>query len=232
MKNYIVLTRPREEAESFLKELGDYDKKVLIEPMLNISPVKFKEVNLNRYQGFVFTSINAVRLLHPYIRDFKKDAFVVGQQVAKEIKSYSSLNVKAVMDNSADLEAFLKNSKWKSSKPLLYACGKNITNHFNLENIKIDNFPIYEAVKNKNFSDEFLALLKADEIDAIAFFSLRTAECFIDVCGKYECTDCLRSIKALCISQRVLESVNKVEWKSVQVAGTPDRQGMLRLFKL
>jgi uroporphyrinogen-III synthase len=230
MQNYVVLTRPKIDSELFLEQLKEGSIKTYIEPMLEIVPFKVKNYNFKEYQGIIFTSLNAVRVLMP-INAESLDAYIVGEQVAKELKVYKGIKIKAVLEDVGSLQDYLTKKKWDSSKPLFYPSGKHISNHLNINDIKIKRVPVYEAKRITGFSKKFISLIDERKIAAIAFFSLRTAEAFVEEIIKYERTSLLKTIKALCISERLLESVNKVEWGGVHVASTPDRKGMLHLIE-
>lgn len=76
------------------------------------------------------------------------------------------------------------------------------------------------------FFDEFI--LRHDEI-IVTFFSRRTAQSFINNASENNLLLRIKRIKALCISDGVLESLGKNLGREAYVAATPDLQGMAAL---
>jgi uroporphyrinogen-III synthase len=117
--------------------------------------------------------------------------------------------------------------------PLLYLRGRNVSYPLDKElatlGFKVEAPIVYEALCSKAFSPSCQAALKGGGIEAITFFSKRTALNFMRLVEKHSLADRLRGIKALSISKPVLECVQAGNWLETYTAQTPDRSGMVDL---
>ncbi|GJL86163.1 MAG: uroporphyrinogen III methyltransferase [Micavibrio sp.] len=97
--------------------------------------------------------------------------------------------------------------------------------------VNADTLVVYRAEKVKALSKICIDKIQNGEIDAVTFFSRRTAENFLVLAKENQLTGALSHIKALCISSGVLECVRIISWAGTYTASQPDRQGMLSLIK-
>jgi uroporphyrinogen-III synthase len=74
--------------------------------------------------------------------------------------------------------------------------------------------------------------LYAGTIDAVLFFSPRTAQSFVKVVHKAGLADRLGGVVALCLSEAVSTAVRTVNWRSIHVAAQPDQTALLDLLPL
>ena len=96
--------------------------------------------------------------------------------------------------------------------------------------IKVETLVVYKAEKVKTLSNLCIKKIRTGEIVAVTFFSRRTAENFLFQIDANGLGDSLAGIKALCISQGVLECVRSRKWGGTYTSSQPDRQGMLEII--
>jgi len=109
---------------------------------------------------------------------------------------------------------------------------KNVTvDKLNEADVCADALTVYDSVQAPRFTDEFMRILKAGDVQAVTFYSRRTAEAFVSCVRESESESLLARIKVLSISDAVLECVRVLPWLTAYTAKSPDRQGMRELLE-
>ncbi len=206
-------------------------------PMLEIKALDdIKIPDLSAYQGLVFTSANGIEVfaaLSP-VRDLP--VYTVGAGTQKKAFQngfdYVKLNEGegGAIGLSSYLQSLLAQGKISADKPLLHPCGVDVKMPVSVPGMTVEQLPIYKAEKMKVLPPEIMDTLDARTIEAILFYSARTAEAFVSLLEKCERTELVSSIKALCISDSVVKSCEDLPWKNVQVAARADGKAMIDLI--
>ena len=235
-QDFILITRPAEDAVDYAASLQAEGFRTFSESMLKIIAQDFKTPDLSNYQGLIFTSAKAVRLFAPSCPERDMDLFCIGKNTYEQAREFSYFNLHNSNGGGAELIAFiLKRSAKKSGKPFLHICGAHVAQPIDkmlaAEGVQLDRLVIYRAEKAKALSRDCIQKIQNRDISTVTFFSRRTAENFITLMEKHQLLGTLPHIKALCISDNVLECVQSYPWAATHVAGQPDRQGMLFLIK-
>jgi len=235
-EKHILITRPREDSEAVADQLDARGFKGFIEPMLTINPLMAPMPDFNEYGGFIFTSVNAVRVLpEAALRKIPPilPVYALAPHTSAELSDYL-MDVRAVEGTGKDLEKQIhedfKSHKVDSENPLLHFCGTDIARPIEIEGLKIEQFPVYEALKAQEFSEDCLKMIEKNAFEAVLFFSARTAETFVELARKHECEDAFSKTKALCLGDSMVKSVRALAWQDVQVAASPDRESLFKLL--
>ncbi len=225
----VVLTRPFEYSVRFAKLLPGCD--VVIEPVLQI--VKFYPDSISSPNIIVLTSANAVHCLHKISDLEAKRFFCVGRATADALidQGVSQNQIKCIASTSSELCSMFKGG---SGDRILYLRGKDVS--FDLSGVLrkagfvVTEEIVYEACMLEEFSSSFIAKLRSSDIDAVAFFSKRSAEAFVSLARQSNIFGELKTIRALCISASVLESVDMFFNEESAASETPDSLGMVNLI--
>jgi uroporphyrinogen-III synthase len=94
---------------------------------------------------------------------------------------------------------------------------------------QLERQALYAAEPVTELSADTSAALYAGTIDAVLFFSPRTAQSFVKVVEKAGLADRLGGIVALCLSEAVGTAVRTVKWQDIHVAVQPDQASLLDL---
>jgi uroporphyrinogen-III synthase len=86
---------------------------------------------------------------------------------------------------------------------------------------------LYAAEAATALSPAVRERLAAGEIDAVLFFSPRTARTFVNLIRNANMTQACRAIDAVCLSPAVAEAASGVAWRAVHVAASPDQAAMM-----
>jgi uroporphyrinogen-III synthase len=117
---------------------------------------------------------------------------------------------------------------------LLYVRGRDVAVDMAaaLPDFSLTPLIVYSANPAPSLAIALRAALGKNKIHAVSFFSKRSAKIFMETIAKEKLEASLGGIRALCISQSVLEYVQPEHWRQVYVSDTPDRPGMLALLKM
>ncbi len=226
----ILITRPEGDAEVYALELEALGFKTLSEPMLEIEPATFAKPDLDRYQALIFTSARAVRLFCERVKERDLPVYVVGERTASEARKFGFDQVFDAGGTGDDLAALVAQNITDKFTPLLHVRGEHVARPLDEmlagHGIKLEPLVVYTANKIERFSSGF----SLKDVDAVTFFSKRTAGNFMRLIKASKNLAKLRHIKALCISEAVLKCVQPDVWEQTYVADTPDRRGMEALL--
>ncbi|MEZ5814354.1 MAG: uroporphyrinogen-III synthase [Alphaproteobacteria bacterium] len=229
-KQTILITRPQDDAELFAKALAEHAITSLIQPMLDIRYIPFDPPDLDTFEGLIFTSANGVKAFaaRALPQTIKTDitVYTVGGNTAQAARDAGFNDVITAGGNAASLIEILPPADGK----LLHLHGRHITPAFRPpRDLTIEELIIYEAKQRRTLSETTRAALQNNGLHAITFFSKRTAEAFIHAAEAAGFDPSQTGIKALCISESVLNYVRKKNWQNAYSADTPDQNGMTQL---
>jgi uroporphyrinogen-III synthase len=179
----VAITRPQEEAEKLAAELQAKGYKTYIVPMLRIelnndSVPTLEQAFTNELPALIcVTSRHAVRTLARQPGGRSVPVCAVGAATAEEARKAGFLNVTDTGGNADALcEYITKNIKPEGN--ILYPRGKHvakdIASTLAAEGFFVTEVITYTAHVITSFPAEYCAALRADEIDAILFFSQQT----------------------------------------------------------
>ena len=225
--NLILITRPQPDANDYAKRVEAAGFKTLVEPVLRVEPLPFAVPDTDAYDGLVFTSTNGVRLSPPGF-DAGLPVYCVGKKTANEATAKGFTNVVSADGDAAALSALLKEKA--HGQKLLHIHGKHVGGG-GVKGASIEDLIVYQTNRIPNLSPSCIRALKEKRIQAVTFFSARTARTFINLIQKHDLLETLGAIKLLSISDSVLSSVRTYRWAGTYTSETPDAIGMLTLIK-
>lgn len=232
---YVLITRPEDESESLKAAAALRGFAPLCAPMLVIKLLPEKVPDLTRAQAVVFTSAQAVKAVAVADRVARDvPVYAVGEKTANMAKMAGFRNVTAPAGDAGGMAALIvlmARSALKGDKPVMHLSGREIAAPVALPGVRVERHIVYQADKIGEFPPEVVQALRAGHVAAALFLSARTAESFVDALRRAKLTDCVKSIKALCISDSVLQSVRHLPWQGTAVADTPHIENMAALLE-
>lgn len=232
--SFILVTRPEEDSKIYSDELRSQGWNPFSESMLKIMPKDFQAPALKKYQALVLTSAHAARIFPVSLEAIDLPVYTVGEQTAQAARARGYRQVIAAEGSGLDLANLLRQSIQDKDLPLLHLRGEDVALSLDdiLEpsGIVIESLIVYKAQAAEKFSSKLLKLIDDQQIQAVTFFSRRTALIFIKLVQESGRQNQLKAIKALCLSDAVLECVRSCDWAQTCVADTPDRGGMTALI--
>lgn len=241
MSPKILITRPEKQAQDFIFRLlaqecmALHNNDFMIEPMVEIHFLPFTWPELSVNHGIIITSTNALDALlaHENLEDeqcrrevLTCPLYLVGQHTADQAMKYGFSRIETAQPTAQALHQKINTLQKRGH--LLYLRGRDVRHDFTSQE-RIEDLVVYDARKVAALSEQAQQALKNDGVQAVTFFSVRTALNFVERIEENELTSALRNIKALCISPAVLESVRACWPGGIDAAQTPDFEGMKTL---
>jgi len=207
----------------------------LVEPILSIQYTEGDAPEIKEETPLIFTSANGVRALAHKTDIRANKVYAVGRNTADEARQAGFDNIENAEGAVEDLAALLLEPLRTSLIPALYVRGEEISHDLaaNLakNGVSIDQWIGYKAIPAQNLSIRLLKKLDNREIEAIMFFSSRGGQIFAELAEQYDRISRMRTIRALCISEAVLQSVSVLPFRDAVISDTPDRYGMMKLLQ-
>jgi len=226
-----LITRPAEDAKSLQVELRRRGVAVMLEPMLTIERMNDVSIDLSGAQGLLFTSSNGVRAFTSLSDRRDLPAFAVGDATAHACRGAGFSNVHSA---SGDVDA-LANYVVRHCRPLdgrlVQIAGTvsagDLAGALRAAGFVIDRVPIYSAEPTKSLSAETRSAMKSGRIDAVLFFSPRTAATFVTLAHGAGLENACRNINAYCLSPTVAKRASALPWKRITIAAEPTQAALL-----
>ena len=235
-----MITRPEQDAHRMADTLEQKGFHVLCESFLNIhydvpDNSDLYRQDIGTYAGLIFTSANGVRGFERLdLNHHDIPVFTVGAQTAECAKEAGFQNVVSASGALDDLVALLNNQD--PEKPYLYIRGRDITKNLDilLPHHTIDELIVYHADQVNQISPLTEKVMMRGELDAVLFYSVRTAEAFRDWLMAQLYADNiaagLKRTRALCLGPSMVQYLSDMPWKDVQVARAPNTTSLMALL--
>lgn len=233
----LLITRPHHQAVQTKKTLENLGFECILSPLLTIQsmPGETENHSKSRNHPLIITSSNAV----PYIVDraYGPDhlIYTVGARTKACLAEAGFQNIISADGNAEDLAGLL-NRIYDTKTPvhLFHICGKDTASYINnltKPHILIERQVVYGAVCIEAFTPEAKAGLDHNDIDWVLFYSARTAQNFERLRHKRGQADqkstSLTRTKALCLSPRVVKSLNEEDWQNIHVSPAPNEKALI-----
>jgi len=208
-----VLTRPIEDSKRIKQSLENQGHDVIVNPLLEIK-YKTNIFNPEKYEVLIFTSRHSIRYLEEK-KIFPKNKIICacGKSTFLEAKKFGTENTYILYSNVSELEDNFANINGIKEKKVVYLRGREITSDivsiFKDNGISIDDEIVYEANAINEFNNEFKNELDRGQNLAILFYSIRTAQIYLQLMEKYNLSNKTSIIIAYCISKNVANFLTK-----------------------
>jgi len=221
-----VLTRPIEDSKRIKQSLESQGYRVIVNPLLEIK-YKTNIFNPDEYEVLIFTSRHSIRYLE------EKNIFLnnkiicaCGKSTFLEAKKFGTENTYILYSNVSELEENFANINGIKEKKVLYLRGREITSDitsiFRDNGINIDDEIVYEANAINEFNNELINELDGGQNLAFLFYSIRTAQVYLQSMEKYNLSNKTSIIIAYCISKNVADFLTKFGIETKYARDTSD----------
>ncbi len=238
----VLVTRPRPDAETFAEVLAARGHKVLLEPLFEVVNLQEAagQIDLTGIQALLFTSANGVRAFCAAFAPRKPEdlalrVFAVGDASARTAEQCGFRSVESADGDVTDLIALVRRRVDPTQGGLFHAAGSKVAGDLKggLEGagFVFRRSVLYETRALEALSDETQAAFKDGEIDAVTFFSPRTANSFVRLVDAAGLGDHLGASIAVCLSAAVRDEMAPLRWKAVVVAARPTQAEVVALLE-
>ncbi len=239
MTPVILITRPREGALETAAQVEALGFDVLFAPALEIEDMDVFLPDPATCQGLIFSSAHGVRSFmrrKPQAGFFSIPVFVVGDHTADATRQAGFTDIRNASGTMKDLVALIRRSMIPPVR-LLHLRGRDVRDDpvVLLDRDAgwfIDGITLYKADPVETLPSDAVAALKAGEVAAILFYSVRSVQAFVSAAVKEGLQADFTRTRAFCLSDSVVDSLRCFNWAGVRVASQPDNAGMMALIKM
>jgi uroporphyrinogen-III synthase len=227
----VLVTRPRVDSEDLVEELAARGHTARIEPMLNVHVRPGARVDLAGVQALLITSANGLRAFAELsdVRDLP--VLAVGQASAEAARKAGFHRVESADGDAEALGELAIRRLSPDDGALFHAAGTvtagNLKEKLSQAGFNVRREPLYEAVPSRNLSTATRTDLEHRTLDAVLFFSPRTAKVFVRLLHEERIAHVCRGIEAVCLSDAVASALQGSEWAGIRVAERPERGALL-----
>lgn len=231
----VLVTRPREEAETLAARLEALGYASVIAPIIVVRSLPDAVVDASGMQALVFTSANGVRALAQARggADVSRDlpAFAVGSATAAAARAAGFHDVREGGGNVAELARLIAAQCAPAGGAVLHVSGSTVARDLGgllaTSGVSVRRAVLYEAAPIERLDDETARLLAEGEIGAALFFSPRTAAAFVKLIRSSRLAPSLARIAAIALSPAVAEALQPVSFACILTASRPTTDALL-----
>ena len=237
---HILVTRPAEDAEPLAAHLRARGFQASTEPMLEIVWVDGPEPDLRDVQALLFTSMNGVRGYARRTSARGLPVYAVGDATAEAARAAGFTQVESASGDVYALADLVRARVAPQAGVLLHVAGTKLAGDLagmlTEDGFSVRRATLYDAVPSTRLSEDTGRALRAGTLDAVLFFSPRTARSFVRLVNEAGLIDCCRTVDALCLSPAVAEAARTygdqgvTPWQDVRVASRPEQDALLGLL--
>lgn len=231
----VVIARAADENDELSEAILAAGFQPLSEAVMSIEYLEVACPELHPDTPLVFTSANGVKAFS-CLSDLRSNpVYTVGRNTADEARRVGFTSIETAAGTVDDLvDILLKVCVERAVEPL-YVRGeyisKDLKSALATKQVSCRELTAYRSVPAQNLSMQLLKTLDARDVVAVLFFSAKGGRVFCDLIEQYDRAARMRTTKALCISEAVLQSVSVLPFGEGFVADTPDRYGMIKLLE-
>jgi uroporphyrinogen-III synthase len=224
----ILVTRPFADGREIAARLAGQGHQALLAPLLEPCFFDGPEPELGEVEAILATSANGIRAL--IRRTARRDIpiFAVGPQTAEEAGQAGFVDVR-----SADGDAVaLADATGRWARPgavLLHVCGEDapgmLADMLSTRGFVLRRAVLYGMAAATALPPEVQTALARGEVDAVMFFSPKTAGLFLDLARELP----IAGLTAFCISPNTAKVLPSGAFAAVQIAEKPNQDAMLKL---
>ncbi|WP_448205257.1 uroporphyrinogen-III synthase [Azospirillum sp. sgz302134] len=237
---HLLVTRPAEDAEPLAARLRTLGFDASVEPMLDMVWLDGPEPELDGVQALLFTSANGVRAYARRTVRRDRPAYAVGDATAAAARAAGFAAVESASGDVYALADLVRARCAPDRGMLLHVAGTKLAGDLSglltASGFSVRREALYDAVPSTRLSDDTAAALRTGTLDAVLFFSPRTARSFVRLVNEAGLLDCCRTVDALCLSPAVAEAactygdLGVTPWQNVRVAPRPEQDSLLGLL--
>lgn len=230
----VLVTRPEPDNLDTCARLEALNLFTVAEPLMVRQNLDTGLPNPNGFGAMVLTSANALRALkergelQKYI---DLPVFSVGEKTAQAAKNAGFRNIQTANGDAASLIDLLKQQEFKNS--LFYPSAKTISVDIAAalapSGVLVITSPVYKMSAVNTLSDETVQNLQAGNINAIMFYSRRTAQIFCDVMTAKLSNDRRAALTMMCLSENVAMPLLGAKFPRIALSDYPSEEGMMAL---
>jgi len=231
----ILITRPREDGASLAEKLAIAGHQVISEPLLEIRLIPGASADLDNVQAILFTSANGVRAFVAAEPRRDLPVFAVGESTAARAREAGFAIVESAGGNVEDLAKLVTARLQPAAGALLHAAGRDLAGdlagRLEAAGFHVRRAVLYTAEPAERLSSDTVAGLREGDIDAVLFYSPRTAETFCRLVQEADLAAAMSKTVAVGLSDAALAPVRALPWAAIEAAAHPTETDLLTVIE-
>ncbi|MEP1444328.1 MAG: uroporphyrinogen-III synthase [Hyphomicrobiales bacterium] len=228
----VLITRPEPDASLSAERLRAAGYEVLVAPMLKTVFSK-KPLDDEQKTDLVVTSRNGVRVLADIASEqMRADRilYTVGDATAALAHEAGFKNIRSSAGTVDQLVDLIGLPNLKDNKKLIYVCGRDrkggLEDKLQAKGWRVDVAVRYHANCVDHFSADVLNAIKDQKIDAVLFYSNRTAEAFNALVERIKLSQSTNLLSYFCLAKSIQSVFDREEGMQLYVAEQPNEQSL------
>lgn len=229
----IWLTRPQADSESFAEELAAVGIASIVSPSLRVIAEPHVSLTASKPAAILLTSRHAAYALSELPTAWRTlPTYCVGASTAK---AAVELGFNHVIPGVSDVFGLLPHigAALKRDSVLLYLAGRDtradVVPLLSTFGIKVTTVVVYSALAESILPDNIRTALGDGTINAVVFYSPRSAEITHELMVAAGLADAAKQIHAFCLSLAVAAAAGKLPWAGIHACHAPTRHAMREL---
>jgi uroporphyrinogen-III synthase len=229
-----LITRPLEDARPVAERLSALGIDAVIEPLLHIDFLETEPLDLAGVQAVLITSANGVRALAR--RSDRRDIpiLTVGDASARQAREEGFTDITSAGGDVDDLATLAARTCDPAGGALLHVAGSAVAGDL-AGLLERDGFTyrrevLYDARRADALSDACIEHISSGQIDAVLFFSPRTAVTFARLIVDAGLDGRCAKMDAVCLSPAVAERIAALPWRGIATAAEPTQDALLDIL--
>jgi uroporphyrinogen-III synthase len=231
----VLVTRPDADAEPLVEALQGLGFQVLSEPLLAVEPIVAARIDLDGVQALLFTSANGVRAFAELSPERGLPVFAVGDATARAAEGAGFTRTESAGGTVEDLAALAVGRLDPAAGALFHGAASQVAGDLKglLEaaGFAVRRAVLYRTRPAERLSSRTRQAIAQGGLDAVLFFSPRTADTFVRLSADAGLSSAFASCHAVCLSQAVATRLEALTWRDVHLAARPDQDHLLRALQ-
>lgn len=202
---------------------------MLIDPMLVVRHVPHEPIAAEGVAAVVLTSSNAIPGLDDPLR--RLPIYAVGTATAQAALAAGCANVEAGGGDGVELAALIRSRLPAEAGKILHVCGEEVRDGLEAALVEAgyayERVVVYRTEAAGRLAPRTVQALESHELDAVLFYSPRTAQIFARLVERDGLAPLLAHASAVCLSEAIAREVRGLPWRSLEVAPRRDQTALL-----
>ena len=230
----LLVTRPADDARRLVDDLRARGHEVIEAPLLEIEFHEGPPPDLDGVQALLVTSANGVRALARRLAGAPPDLplLAVGDATARAARDLGFRDVESAGGDVDALAALVERRLRPENGTLVHvaagAVAGDLAGALSAAGFTVRRDVLYEARSLEQLPPLAVRALGAGQIDAVLFFSPRTAAAFVRLARAANVAGGCDKVTACCLSPAVAQAAAGLNWRDVVVTAEPREAAMLQ----
>ncbi|UYH52140.1 uroporphyrinogen-III synthase [Candidatus Kirkpatrickella diaphorinae] len=221
----VIVTRPAPGAEKTCRQVAASGWHVIWHPLLQIEATP-RPVPSGPFTQLVVTSAQVIPALDDIARDIPVCA--VGAATAARLRAHRFTNIATCAGNASSIVAHL--GSVPPSGRLLFPTGAQLglklTRALQARGWDVVRYLTYRSRPVTSLSDSLLSQIRSGAVDAVMFFSSRTASAWVKAASVSGVDT--RNLRAITLSAAIAARLKSSDWREISTSDAPDHDAILQ----